>query len=67
MMVCSASATPGVAGARERPIASKTELIIFLRPTVVENPSLESDELKFLQRFLPAAGGDGAPERAPRP
>jgi MSHA type pilus biogenesis protein MshL len=33
--------------------ALKTELVIFLRPTVVNNPSLESDELRFLQRFLP--------------
>ncbi len=32
---------------------TKTELVIFLRPTVVANPSLESDELKFFQRFLP--------------
>jgi general secretion pathway protein D len=32
---------------------SKTELMIFLRPIVVANPSLESDELKFFQRFLP--------------
>jgi len=31
----------------------KTELTIFLRPIVVVNPSLESDELKFFQRFLP--------------
>ncbi|MBI3042475.1 MAG: secretin N-terminal domain-containing protein [Betaproteobacteria bacterium] len=38
---------------------SKTELVIFLRPTVVANPSLESDELKFFQRFLPR------PEAAP--
>ncbi|MBI2294693.1 MAG: pilus (MSHA type) biogenesis protein MshL [Betaproteobacteria bacterium] len=38
---------------------SKTELVIFLRPTVVTNPSLESDELKFFQRFLPR------PEPAP--
>jgi MSHA biogenesis protein MshL len=46
--------------------ASKTELIIFLRPTVVDNPSLESEELKFFQRFLPSAGG--ANERgAPAP
>ena len=35
--------------------AVKTELVIFLRPTVVINPSLESDELKFFQRFLPQA------------
>ncbi|MBI4206754.1 MAG: secretin N-terminal domain-containing protein [Betaproteobacteria bacterium] len=33
--------------------AIKTELVIFLRPTVVTNPSLESEELKFFQRFLP--------------
>jgi MSHA type pilus biogenesis protein MshL len=35
--------------------AAKTELVIFLRPTVVTNPSLDSDELKFFQRFLPQA------------
>jgi MSHA type pilus biogenesis protein MshL len=33
--------------------AVKTELVIFLRPTVIPNPSLASDELKFFQRFLP--------------
>ncbi|MCW5603794.1 MAG: secretin N-terminal domain-containing protein [Burkholderiales bacterium] len=33
--------------------AVKTELVIFLRPTVVANASLESDELRFFQRFLP--------------
>ncbi len=32
---------------------TKTELVIFLRPTVILNPSLESDELKFFQRLLP--------------
>jgi general secretion pathway protein D len=32
---------------------TKTELVIFLRPTVITNPSLDSDELKFFQRFLP--------------
>jgi len=37
----------------------KSELMIFLRPIVVANPSLESDELKFFQRFLPK------PEPAP--
>lgn len=31
----------------------KSELMIFLRPIVVANASLESDELKFFQRFLP--------------
>jgi general secretion pathway protein D len=33
--------------------ATKSELVIFLRPTVIRNPSLDSDELKFFQRFLP--------------
>jgi len=33
--------------------AGKTELMIFLRPIVVANPSLDSDELRFFQRFLP--------------
>ena len=42
--------------------ATKTELVIFLRPTVVSNPSLESDELKFFQRFLPQAGQAPAPQ-----
>ena len=32
---------------------TKTELVIFLRTDIVTNPSLESDELKFFQRFLP--------------
>ena len=31
----------------------KSELVIFLRSTVITNPSLDSDELKFFQRFLP--------------
>jgi general secretion pathway protein D len=35
---------------------AKSELVIFLRPTVVPNPTLESDELRHFQRFLP----DGA-------
>ena len=33
--------------------AAKTELVVFLRPTVISHPSLESDELKYFQRFLP--------------
>lgn len=45
--------------------ARKSELVIFLRPTVVSNPSLESDELKFFQRFLPQAESTPAP--APKP
>ena len=38
---------------------SKTELVIFLKPTVVSNPSLDSDELKFFQRFLPVMDKTG--------
>jgi len=33
---------------------SKTELVIFLRPTVIPNASLESDELQSFKQFLPA-------------
>jgi type II secretory pathway component GspD/PulD (secretin) len=39
----------------------KTELVVFLRPTVISNPSLASEELRFLERFLPR------PEPAPPP
>ena len=35
--------------------ATKTELVIFLRPTVVTNASLDSDELKMFRRYLPQA------------
>lgn len=42
--------------------ATKTELVIFLRPTVVTNPSLDSDELKFFQRFLPQTGEASTPQ-----
>lgn len=38
---------------------SKTELIVFLKPTVITNPSLASEELKFLQRFLPEVDRSG--------
>ncbi len=31
----------------------KTELVIFLRPTVIPNASLESEELKSFKQFLP--------------
>ena len=34
-------------------LASKSELVIFLRSTIITNPVLDSDELKFYQRFLP--------------
>ena len=39
---------------------TKSELLVFLRPTVVINPSLESDELKFFKRFLPKPETTGA-------
>ncbi|MES2499669.1 MAG: secretin N-terminal domain-containing protein [Pseudomonadota bacterium] len=32
----------------------KTELVIFLRPTVISNASLESDELQSYRQYLPA-------------
>jgi len=35
--------------------SKKTELLIFLRPTVVKNASLEGDELSAFRRFLPDA------------
>jgi general secretion pathway protein D len=47
-------------GQQERNV-QKTELVIFLRPTVITNPSLDSDELKFYKRYLPTA--NGAPEQ----
>ena len=43
-----------VFGQHER-INSQTELVIFLRPTVVSNPTLDSDELHPFQRLLPTA------------
>jgi general secretion pathway protein D len=42
-----------VFGQHER-INSQTELVIFLRPIVVSNPTLESDELRQFQRLLPS-------------
>lgn len=41
--------------------ATKSELVIFLRPTVVRNPSLDSEELRFLRTQLPPAGQLGGP------
>jgi len=38
---------------------SKSELIIFLKPTIITNPTLDSDELKFFQRFLPVVDKTG--------
>jgi len=46
--------------AQRKDLNQKTELVIFLRPTVISNPSLESDELKFFQRFLPQMDRTGA-------
>ena len=43
-----------VFGQHER-VNSQTELVIFLRPIVVANPSLESDELRAFQRLLPGS------------
>ena len=43
-----------VFGQHER-INSQTELVIFLRPIVVNNPTLESEELRQFQRLLPTA------------
>jgi general secretion pathway protein D len=34
---------------------SQNELVIFLRPIVVSNPTLESDELRQFQRLLPSS------------
>lgn len=43
-----------VFGQHER-INNQTELVIFLRPIVVSNPTLESDELRQFQRLLPSS------------
>ncbi|MEW6414862.1 MAG: secretin N-terminal domain-containing protein [Pseudomonadota bacterium] len=43
-----------VFGQHER-VNSQTELVIFLRPIIVSNPTLESEELRQFQRLLPAA------------
>ena len=42
----------------------KTELVIFLKPTVITHASLEADDLKFFQRFLPVLD---KPETLPPP
>lgn len=39
-------------------INSQTELVIFLRPTVVSNPTLDREELSQFQRLLPEARGN---------
>jgi len=58
---------PGVAGtafSTRSNKTKKTELVIFLKPTVVTQASLESDDLRFFQRFLPALD---RPETLPPP
>jgi MSHA type pilus biogenesis protein MshL len=40
---------------------SQTELVIFLRPIVVSNPTLESEELRQFQRLLPASARSSNP------
>ena len=42
----------------------KTELVIFLRPTVIGNASLESDELQTYKQYLPARALEKALEEA---
>jgi MSHA type pilus biogenesis protein MshL len=43
----------------------KSELMVFLRPVVVANPTLESDELRFYQRFLPKPEASTPPAEKP--
>ena len=38
----------------ENDASRKTELVIFLRPTVIANASLESDELATYKQYLPS-------------
>lgn len=40
-------------------LSSQTELVIFLRPTVIAKPSLNSEELQFFRRYLPSSGITG--------
>ena len=44
-----------VFGQHER-INNQTELVIFLRPFVVANPTLENEEMRQFQRLLPRVG-----------
>ncbi len=59
-----AKTTDAVPGASKLPLlgdlfkgkddkVSKTELVIFLRPTVIPDPNLESNELKSFKQYLP--------------
>ena len=62
------SRLPGIGAAfryRDRN-RDKTELIVFLRPTVIRDPNLAGDLGKY-RRWWPDAGGPVAPNRSPRP
>jgi len=50
------SSIPGIGNAFKArdESATKTELVVFLRPTVIPNASLESDELANYKQFLPS-------------
>ena len=61
----SAQGTVGELFAYRDDQVTRTELIIFIKPTVITNPSLQSDELKFFQRFLPQAQQPGSMPRIP--
>jgi len=37
----------------------RTELVVFIRPTLVKNPSLDSEELRRLRKFLPEVDQTG--------
>ena len=61
------SRLPGIGAAfryRDR-VQDKTELIVFLRPTVVREPNLAGDLGKY-RRWWPAAGGPFGPDRGAR-
>lgn len=60
-----ANSTNGIPGLMSAPVVGnafkaksektkKTELVIFLRPTVITNASLESDELSTYKQYLPS-------------
>lgn len=49
-----------VFGQHER-VNGQTELVIFLRPIVVSNPTLASDELRQFQRLLPSSDRGSCP------
>ena len=61
------SRLPGIGAAfryRDR-VRDKTELIVFLRPTVIRAPDLAGDLARY-RRWWPATGGPVVPERGAR-